>query len=141
MLEDKNVLFVYTDGGSRGNPGESAIGIVGILNKQEVFAQARKIGHATNNIAEHYAFLKSVDCVADFIKTTKVVAVVWKLDSKLVVEQLNKRWKIKNNELKLIAEKSWESLKQITISIKIAHVDREQNQRADELVNEALDRT
>ncbi|HPR13766.1 MAG TPA: reverse transcriptase-like protein, partial [Candidatus Woesebacteria bacterium] len=62
------------------------------------------------------------------------------LDSKLVVEQLNRRWKIKKTELKQLAEAIWKNLSALPYSIEIKHVLREKNKLADELANQAMDR-
>ncbi|MBU0579440.1 ribonuclease HI family protein [Patescibacteria group bacterium] len=133
-------LKIFTDGGARGNPGPAGIG-VHVVNEQrmQVFQQSLFIGRATNNEAEYKAFLASLEWLREHTKTTTIKAVEWFLDSKLVVEQVNKNWKIKEPRLKKLAETAWETLSSLECEYKISHIRRENNQEADGLVNQALD--
>jgi ribonuclease HI len=141
-MTPQSSVIIYTDGGSRGNPGPAAIGVSAIdENSQTLFEASKTIGIATNNIAEYQAFLESITWLDAFLKETQPLphSITWKLDSKLVVEQLNKNWKLRDQNLAKIAQQIWKILDNITLPYQITHVPREQNKRADWLVNQALD--
>ncbi|MBI3577746.1 ribonuclease HI family protein [Candidatus Gottesmanbacteria bacterium] len=136
-------LVVHTDGGARGNPGPAAIGVVieiiqnskfKIQNEIEI---SRRIGETTNNVAEYTAVVEALKNIKGGENTT----IDFFLDSTLVVNQLNGLFKVKDAKLR-------ELLSQIQILeqeaggvITYTSVPREKNQRADFLVNQALDRT
>ena len=110
-----------------------------MLNGAEtVFEIGKKIGIATNNDAEYQAFLCSLEWLVQQPSGT-IDSVSWKLDSKLVVEQLNKKWKIKEPRIQKYAQECWKHLNALSYPFTITHVLREKNKRADFLVNEALD--
>ncbi|MEX0896279.1 MAG: ribonuclease HI family protein [Patescibacteria group bacterium] len=132
-------LIIYTDGGSRGNPGAAAIGVVVFSQGKELYTHAESIGVATNNEAEYQAFIHSVDWLVEFSQSNQVSEVRWQLDSKLVVEQLLKHWKIKEPRMKSLAEKAWKSLAKLSCSHTISHIPRAENAVSDSLVNAALD--
>ncbi len=125
---------LYSDGGSRGNPGEAAIGYV-IYDKEEiVYEKARPIGIATNNIAEYTALLEGLESLLK-LKVKQVEAF---LDSELVVKQVKGEYKVKNHELKIIYYKIQELITKFD-SFKINHVKRAYNKEADRILNIALD--
>ncbi|GIK84494.1 MAG: hypothetical protein BroJett025_11160 [Patescibacteria group bacterium] len=129
---------IYTDGGSRGNPGDAAIGgVVYGLKKEIVFEFSKYIGVATNNEAEYTAVLTALEWALQH--TTGVEAIDFNLDSKLVVEQMNKKWKIKEPRMLVLAQKCWDLIKELGIEVTFSHVMREKNKEADLLVNQALD--
>ncbi|MBU0576847.1 ribonuclease HI family protein [Patescibacteria group bacterium] len=133
-------LKIYTDGGSRGNPGPAGIGVYVVNERREpVFKQSLFIGRATNNEAEYKAFLASLEWLQGYLKTTAIDEVKWFLDSKLVVEQVNKNWKIKEDRLKEFVKLAWKLLSSLECKYQISHVRRVDNQEADGLVNQALD--
>ena len=140
-------IIINTDGGSRGNPGKAAVGVTAVNQEGEVLYELEKyIGIATNNEAEYQAFLFSLEWVEKFAKDNgdssgpkSELKVEWRLDSKLVIEQLNHRWKIKEPRLQQYAIKAWETLQKRPFAFEITYVPREQNKRADQLVNQALD--
>lgn len=130
-------VLVNADGGSRGNPGPAAIGIViwdEKRNRLETFKQ--RIGVATNNMAEYSALVKALQLAAKH--TGDIVAVF--MDSELVIRQLKGEYKVKSIGLKPLFDK----VKKLESSFKrvayhnVSRDDRYQSQ-ADELVNEALD--
>lgn len=134
------MLVIHTDGGSRGNPGPAAIGITASFdNKPPIYEFSSTIGSTTNNQAEYQAFLQSLNWWLQLSEKPNLEKIVWKLDSKLVVEQLNRRWKIKEPSLKPLATEIWSKLDQLNVAYKIIHVPREMNRRADALLNQALD--
>lgn len=130
-------LVVYTDGASRGNPGLSSLGVVFFHeNEQDVlYEYAKFLGKNTNNYAEYCAILKALDlAVKNQVKDLTV-----KSDSKLLVEQLKRNYKVKSETLTpvyLACQKRVSQLETVTFE----HVRREKNKRADELANEILDK-
>lgn len=140
--------IINTDGGSRGNPGEAAVGVVVTTSDgSEIYAIGRKIGIGTNNEAEYQAVIDGLAWLAqpatqEIIQTHQISEIVWKLDSKLVVEQLSKRWKIKEPRMARLAAQAWETMAAAplnTLKMTFNHVPRSENARADELLNQALD--
>ncbi len=129
-------LRLRTDGGARGNPGPAAIGVV---IEDEDGTQLRNfhrfIGKATNNQAEYQALIDGLMAVEDW-KPDRLEVL---LDSKLVVEQINGRWRVKEPELKQLQKQATALLKRLGDVVTIRHVERAQNKRADKLVNMALD--
>ncbi len=131
----KNSFLIYTDGGSRGNPGPSAIGaVVGTKEYGE------SIGHTTNNVAEYSAVIFALKKAKQLLGNTKAgnTEVELRTDSQLLVNQLNGEFKIKNKELQPLFIEIW-NLKQDFKSVKFVHVMREKNKNADRMVNRALD--
>lgn len=131
-------LSAFTDGGSRGNPGDAGIGgVVYHPNKEILYEFSKYIGVATNNEAEYSALLAVLEWIRDH--KTGFDRVVCYLDSKLVVEQMNKKWKIKEPRMRVLAEKCWKLVSEIEKEVLFIHVAREKNKEADLLVNQALD--
>ncbi len=134
-------LEVYTDGGSRGNPGEAAIG--GVIyevegeKKKLFFTFSERIGVATNNEAEYKAVIKALELIKE--KVGKVEEVRFFLDSQLVVNQLNGLFKVKKGKLREFIFKIRILENEIGGKIVYKLVPREENRVADKLVNEALD--
>lgn len=134
------MLIINTDGGSRGNPGPAGIGVVVTeLNTQQVvFESSKYIGIATNNEAEYQAVVEA----CEWLQTQSnqmIKEVEWRLDSQLVVNQLNKDWKIKDTRMRQFAESIWQKLSQVKGKHTFKYVPRAQNAAADALVNQALD--
>ena len=126
---------LYCDGASRSNPGDASIGISILLDGKEVHTISKKIGIATNNEAEYQALIDGLNyCVDNSIKEIQVF-----LDSNLVVEQVNKNFKVKAGNLKVLNSKVDDLIKEFNF-IEINHVYREENKRADQLANMALDK-
>ena len=126
---------LYCDGASRSNPGDASIGISILLDGKEVHTISKKIGIATNNEAEYQALIDGLNyCVDNSIKEIQVF-----LDSNLVVEQVNKNFKVKAGNLKVLNSKVDELIQAFNF-IEINHVYREENKRADQLANMALDK-
>lgn len=129
-------LILYTDGGARGNPGPAAIGVIVYDSKKNVIKKISKyIGWATNNQAEYQALITGL------IEAKKIKAedVECFSDSKLVVQQVNRKYKIKNKKLAQLFIKIW-NLSQSFKKIKFSYIPREKNREADRLVNLALDK-
>lgn len=137
-------IFINTDGGSRGNPGPAGVGVVFFdENESVIFSYKKFIGVATNNEAEYQAIIKALEILVRskwFLENNNVNSeIVCRLDSQLVVEQINGRYKIKQDHLRIFVEKIKKILKEFNLSIQFIHVLREKNKEADKLVNEALD--
>ncbi|PIR61605.1 MAG: ribonuclease H [Candidatus Pacebacteria bacterium CG_4_10_14_0_8_um_filter_43_12] len=132
-------LVINTDGGSRGNPGAAAIGILICLEGKPSIKLKQAIGIATNNEAEYTAVLTALNWLLS--KSTKLqpTQITWKLDSKLVVEQLSRKWKIKDDRMYALADRCWQKLSQLPCPSHFVHIPREENKAADKLVNQALD--
>jgi ribonuclease HI len=124
------------DGGSRGNPGPAAVAAVVTDPSGEVLAERSKtIGEATNNVAEYRALLLGIDLA----KELGADEVEFVGDSMLIVEQVRGKWKVKQEHLRPLHTKVRDALRDLgTWSIR--HVKRDENTRADELLNEALDK-
>ncbi|MFH0776639.1 MAG: ribonuclease HI family protein [Patescibacteria group bacterium] len=128
-------LSLFCDGGARGNPGPAAAGaVIFDVQKNKLAAVAKFLGNATNNQAEYAAVILGLQKVLEFQPTELEIL----LDSKLLVEQIAGRWKIKDLELRKLAEKVHVGLAQIS-KWQISHIPRAKNHLADQLVNQTLD--
>ncbi len=127
-------LKFFTDGGSRGNPGPSASGVVILDEKDQVVeAFGRYLGEATNNVAEWTAVKLALEAIAKY-QPTKVRAY---MDSELVCRQLTGRYRVKHPDLIPIYRQVLELAKPYDITYE--HVYREKNKLADAQVNLAID--
>ena len=128
-------LRLYTDGAARGNPGPAGIGVV-IEDDQGMRLQGRSgyIGTATNNQAEYKALLEGLRTVAEWKPDRLEVY----LDSKLVVEQLSGRYRIKDRTLQDLCRQAQDLLRKFP-SVAIEHVERARNKGADGLANRGID--
>ena len=134
-------IIIYTDGGSRGNPGPSAVGILFCNEKGEVFKRYSEVlGEATNNEAEYQAVIFALEKFKALFgkKLAKSTDIELKSDSELLVNQLNGEYKILEPDLQPLFLKVW-NLKLDFKKIKFSLIPREKNKEADRLVNEALD--
>ncbi len=130
-------ITMFTDGGSRGNPGPAAIGAV-IFNEvgDELIRLKKTIGVTTNNQAEYQALVMALQWVKQGYGSAKVLA---HLDSELVVKQLQGHYKMKNAELRPWFNQIHALVNDLGGEVVFQHVPREKNKIADLLVNEALD--
>lgn len=137
-------LKIYSDGGSRGNPGPSAYGfVVYDDNDKELFKGSQFLETNTNNFAEYSGVLGALQYILGLCennKKQKAPNLNFYLDSKLIVEQMNGNYKIKSENLKSIYWQIREIIMKIGTSVVFKHVPREKNKVADKLVNEELDR-
>lgn len=129
-------LHLFSDGGSRGNPGQAAIGV--ILEdpvKGEVLREHyERIGIGTNNVAEYRALIEGLK-IAKRYHPNRLIC---HLDSELIVKQLNGQYKVKMATMKEFFDEIQE-LNQHFPDIVFMHIPRSDNYRADALVNKALD--
>ncbi|MFH1855315.1 MAG: ribonuclease HI family protein [bacterium] len=131
-------LKIFTDGGSRGNPGEAAIGAI-ILDDEDgtkITEISKKIGIATNNVAEYSAVLESLEYVEKNIGKSQIEFI---LDSELVVRQLCGLYKVKDQKLKALFNQINKKIISVGGQCQFTAVKREKNIEADALVNKALD--
>lgn len=135
--DNYNELILRTDGGSRNNPGDAAIGfVIEDASGKVVETQKKYIGIATNNEAEYNALLSGLAHIVNFYKTCRQVHIY--SDSELMIRQITGVYKIKEQHLKVLAESIKVQLAKFD-AYKFTHVLREKNKLADKLVNEALD--
>lgn len=127
-------LDLATDGGARGNPGPAGIGAVIRQSTHTVATIKRFLGNATNNVAEYEAVIAALTKARELGADSLTLH----LDSELICEQLNLRYKVKHKDLQPRFVKAWNLLQSFQ-KIKIVHVPREHNKVADRLVNEAID--
>lgn len=129
-------LISFSDGGARGNPGPAGIGAVLYNEKKETIAElSYYLGETTNNQAEYRALIMAIEKA----KELACDELECFLDSELVVKQLNREYKVKNQELAPLFLKIHNlslSFKKITFK----HIPREQNSAADALANLAMDK-
>ena len=128
-------LIVEADGGSRGNPGPAAYGaVVRDADTLEVLAsEGLPIGRATNNVAEYRGLIAGLEMAREL---DPAAAVEVRMDSKLVIEQMAGRWRVKHPDMKPLA---LQAARLRPTQVIWTWVPRELNKAADTLVNRALD--
>ena len=130
-------LEVFCDGGARGNPGPAAAGIVIFCQKKVVFHAGVFLGRKTNNEAEYAAVILALDWLNCHWPDVKKVT--FYLDSRLVVSQINGRFRLRAANLRPLLAKVKNEIGKSRAKIYFTHIPREKNYRADRLVNQALD--
>ena len=135
MINQREAV-IYADGGSRGNPGPAAAGVVFTDESGRVLKEySHYLGEATNNQAEYRAVIAALDKIKD----CEAEELNFFLDSELVVKQLNGEYRVKNQELAPLFVKIYNTTMKYK-KVTFRHVRRELNKEADKLVNEAIDR-
>lgn len=138
LVDEDDILEIYTDGASRSNPGPSSYAFIFKLRGEGIpfFEKSEFIGNSTNNIAEYKAILNALKEA----KNIRSGAVTVYSDSQLAVKQLSLDWKINKTHLRALANDIWTQMKQFT-SIKFIHVKRTNKyvKICDRLCNESLD--
>ncbi|MFJ8041259.1 bifunctional RNase H/acid phosphatase [Kitasatospora sp. NPDC096147] len=129
-------FIVEADGGSRGNPGPAGYGaVVRDGDTGQIIAEAAAyIGHATNNVAEYKGLIAGLRAAAELDPDARVDV---RMDSKLVVEQMSGRWKIKHPDMRPLAAEAATVLPRAQVGY--SWIPRERNKDADRLANEAMD--
>src|ERR1700755_75747 len=130
-------FIVEADGGSRGNPGPAGYGaLVRDVETGIVLAErSESIGTATNNVAEYNGLIAGLRPPAEIDPRADVEV---RMDSKLVIEQMSGRWKIKHPDMKPLAQTAAEAARSFS-RVTYNWVAREENKHADRLANEAMD--
>jgi ribonuclease HI len=132
---------IFADGGSRGNPGPAGSGaIVRDENGKMIAEVSEFLGNTTNNVAEYTGILRALEELEAYLGAKAGEAsVVVKMDSMLVVKQMNGEYKIKHPNLVPLASRVKELTKAFK-SVSFGHVYREHNKEADRLANLAMDK-
>jgi len=135
-------IIIYTDGGSRGNPGPAGMGVVVANEKGKMVKEySGFLGVKTNNEAEYEAVIFGLKKIKALLGKEKIknTEIEFRLDSELVARQLEGFYKIENEKLAPLFLKIW-NLKIDFGRIYFKHIPREQNMEADRLANEAMDK-
>lgn len=133
-------LTTFTDGGSRNNPGPAACGVVIQDEKENIIFQGSKyLGTATNNQAEYGALVMALSKAKDLFENKKEKEIICYLDSELVVKQLNREYKVKDEKMKELYIEVCNLCSHFD-KVEFIHIRREKNKLADKLVNEELDK-
>jgi ribonuclease HI len=134
----QETIVMYTDGGSRGNPGPAALGVY-IETLGEKYGEYTGIG--TNNEAEYDAIISGMKKVRSLVgkSNAKRVTLNCFMDSELAVKQLNHEYKLKEPRIQQRFLEIWNLMLDFG-AVNFTHVRREKNKVADAMVNEALDR-
>ena len=125
---------IYTDGGSRGNPGPAAYAYVIKRPGEPDIEEMGYLGNTTNNIAEYTGLVKALEHAREMGGRTLLI----NSDSELMVKQMNGQYKVKNEGLRALYQQAT-SLRKHFDSTTIKHIYRDQNSQADALCNEAMD--
>jgi len=134
-------IIIYTDGGSRGNPGPAAIGVIFTGEKGKVIKEyGQKIGRATNNEAEYEAVIFALQKAKALFgkQKAKNMEIEIRTDSEFLSKQLNGEYKILDRKIEELFLKTW-NLKIDFGKVIFKHIPRSENREADKLVNRALD--
>lgn len=137
-MTDEVVFNIYTDGGARGNPGPAAIGVhIEDSDGNHIESLGKKIGEATNNVAEYTAVIEALDFILEM--DSKPSKINFFMDSNLVASQLSGVFKIKNPNLRNLLFEIRKKESALGIPLTYSFIPREKNKKADLLVNRALD--
>ena len=148
MSERKSIkkiknLIVFCDGGSRNNPGPAACGFIIKDERGRVYGKKGiYLGEATNNVAEYQGVIKSLNFLSDeFPKIKELnIPIQFFLDSMLVVNQLNGKFKVKDSKLRMLVLVVRSHEKGFKANIYYNYIPRRENKEADGLLNKALDK-
>ncbi len=137
MQKEADLIVVNVDGASRGNPGESGIGVAIFDKDSNLINEACDyLGVATNNMAEYRALILGIKLSAEY----NAKRILFKSDSELMVKQIKGEYRVKNTQLKLLFTEAQSLLKKLP-NWKIMHVPREENKEADLLANKGVEKS
>lgn len=137
MEHTKTTYTIFSDGGSRGNPGPAAFGyVIYDPNGERIAESAQYIGITTNNQAEYQGITAALEALQSLQPTAPVVC---KLDSQLVVRQIQGIYRLKHEALRPWLSRIQTAIKELPVPISFCDVPRSENREADALVNKALD--
>jgi ribonuclease HI len=130
------VLIVETDGGSRGNPGPAASGsiVIDAITGEILAEVGQYLGVTTNNVAEYHGLLNGVKKAIEIDSDAELHV---RMDSRLVIEQMCGRWKIKHPDMAELAAQARQALTGTPVTFE--WIPREKNSRADAVANRAMD--
>lgn len=137
MNTSKNELKIFTDGGSRGNPGPSAYGFVIYQNGKKIYSEGEYLGMQTNNYAEYMAVIKSFEWIRKNLNENYIIDLY--CDSLLVASQLSGKFKVKHPSIIQLVKRA-KALESHFSKVSYTHIFREKNTEADSMVNFALDK-
>lgn len=134
-------INVFTDGGSRGNPGHSGYGLVIYGDDQKIiFQDSKYLGIKTNNEAEYSGLIGALSWINDNQESLNISKIIFNSDSQLMVRQLQGLYKVKAPNLIPIFQQAQKLINSISSPIIFKDVRRDFNKLADQLANEAMDR-
>lgn len=134
------MITIFTDGGSRGNPGPSGAGAAIFKGDTEIGTVSKFLGIRTNNWAEYEALILALETTHKLLGGPITSKVTVKMDSELIIKQMRGEYKVKNPDMKVKHQRVKELILESFPNIEFVHVRREYNKRADELANDAMDR-
>jgi ribonuclease HI len=133
-------ISIFTDGGARGNPGPAALGVfIEDENHRELAMIGKRIGEATNNVAEYSAILEGFNWALENKEKINIESISFYIDSQLAYSQLSGLYKIKNTRIREFIFEIRQKEAELKIPIFYIHIPREENSKADFMVNQALD--
>lgn len=133
-------ISIHTDGGARGNPGPAAIGVFIEGEKEVMAAIGKTIGESTNNVAEYKAVIEALTWLLQNKEKIQGSEINFFMDSQLIYSQIIGVYKVKNENLRDLLFKVKEKEAELQLPINYNHIPREENKKADSLVNMALDK-
>lgn len=136
----KKGIVIYTDGGARGNPGPAGAGASIVKDGEEVAHVSKFLGKQTNNWAEYEALVLALEVTHNVLGSPIDEEVLVRMDSELIVKQMRGEYRVKDKELKKQHTRAETLINEAFPKISFEHIPREENERADELANEAMDR-
>jgi ribonuclease HI len=130
-------LLAYIDGASRGNPGESGIGVIlKDENGNTVLRHCEHVGTVTNNIAEYLALLACIEKAAQMNSRELIVH----SDSELLVKQIKRKYKVRDRTLQRYFIRVFNAVQKSRLKFNIVYIPRGQNKQADALANEGIEK-
>lgn len=134
-------IKIFTDGGSRGNPGIAGFGVVIFDDKNTViFKNSGYLGIKTNNEAEYGGLINAMEWLKENQLKLNIDEVEFNADSELMIKQMQGVYKVKAGNLRDLNKQARELLMHIKSKISYNAIRREYNSMADELANEAMDK-
>lgn len=135
--------IIYTDGGSRGNPGKAGVGVVILDQAGKILTETNKyLGITTNNEAEYQAVILGLETIKKIIGKGKLKNIIIELrvDSQLIARQIKGEYQIKEEKLFPLFIQVWNFKVSECPNIEVVEIKREENKRADFLANQAMDK-
>ena len=133
-------IKIFTDGGSRGNPGIAGFGVVvKDEDNKNIFEGAQYIGNKTNNEAEYGGLIFALNWLKDNYLTKNITEAEFNSDSELMIKQMQGIYKVKSLNLKELNKQAREFVLNIKVKIIFKAIRREYNSDADALANKAMD--
>lgn len=134
-------INVYTDGGSRGNPGHSGCGVVIYDSSQKIlFKESKYLGIKTNNEAEYLGLINALNWIIENKKSFDISQINFYADSQLMIRQMQKKYKVKAPNLIPIFNQVQDLVNSLFLPVVFKDIRRDFNKLADQLANEAMDR-